>query len=88
MLSDDVIEYGACLVKNSLLIFKYTVKCSPLDVLIGRVDRPLNRLTIGDTETEVNIADVRERVVRNIEKSPTYEKWSSKLETGTSDRCE
>lgn len=49
-------------------------RASPLELLIGRVARPLNLLTLNDTEPEVNINETREQAVTNIENSASYEK--------------
>ncbi|CAH2102351.1 unnamed protein product [Euphydryas editha] len=48
---------------------------SPLELMIGRVARPLNLLTIDDTEPEIDINKTREQAARNIEKCATYDKF-------------
>lgn len=42
--------------------------------MIGRVVRPLNLLTIDDTEPEIDLNKARENGDRNIEKSASYDK--------------
>lgn len=51
-----------------------TTKASPLELMIGRVARPLILLTTNDSEEGVDISLTREQAVRSIEKSAAYEK--------------
>lgn len=49
-------------------------KASPLELLIGKVARPLDILLAGDEEPETDIELARAQAVANIEKSATYDK--------------
>lgn len=49
-------------------------KASPLELMIGRVARPLNLLTLNDTEIEVDLIQTREQAAHNIERNASYEK--------------
>lgn len=49
-------------------------KASPLELMIGRVARPLNLMTLDDTEVEVDISQTREQAAHNIVQSASYEK--------------
>lgn len=48
-------------------------KASPLELLIGKVARPLS-LMCSDVETEVDIDNIRETASNNIQRSAVYEK--------------
>lgn len=49
-------------------------KASPLELLIGRVARPLSLLPFHDEELEVNISEIREQATNFIEKNAQEEK--------------
>lgn len=49
-------------------------KCSPLELMIGKVARPLDLLTFTDHEHEVDIENIRSQAESNITKSAQYEK--------------
>lgn len=49
-------------------------KASPLELLIGRVARPLNLLTVDDHEVEIDVEEIREQANRLMENSACLEK--------------
>ncbi|CAH2215795.1 jg23157 [Pararge aegeria aegeria] len=49
-------------------------KSSPLELLIGRVARPLSLLSPDNNEVEIDLSDVREQAVQNITKNSNYDK--------------
>jgi hypothetical protein len=51
-----------------------TTKSSPLELLIGKVARPLALMTCEDLETEVDLDRVRSEAARSIERAASYEK--------------
>lgn len=46
---------------------------SPLELLIGKVARPLNLLCVDDAENVVDTEKLREQAVQNMEQSGNYE---------------
>lgn len=48
-------------------------KASPLELLIGRVARPLSLMTVDD-EPKVNLEEIREQATQNIERISSYDK--------------
>lgn len=51
-----------------------TTGASPLELLIGKVARPLTLMTCDDEEGEVDLQSLRDNAVRNIEKAAIYNK--------------
>jgi len=51
-----------------------STKCSPLELLIGKVGRPLGLIPISDTEDEIDKIKSRELTTKNMEKSARYER--------------
>lgn len=49
-------------------------KASPLELLIGRVARPLNLLTVDDHEVEVDVEEIREQANRLLENNACLDK--------------
>lgn len=49
-------------------------KASPLELLIGKVARPLDILLVGDEEPQADIEQVRAQALENMEKSASYDK--------------
>ncbi|CAK1582656.1 unnamed protein product [Parnassius mnemosyne] len=50
-------------------------KYSPLELMIGRVARPLSLVTADDDDvTEVNLDEIREHATQNIKKNANYDK--------------
>lgn len=49
-------------------------KASPLELLIGRVARPLSLLTVNDHEVEINVGEIREEAARLMENNARLEK--------------
>lgn len=49
-------------------------KSSPLELLIGKVARPLELLFANDEDPEISLDDVREQAVHNIDKNSRYDK--------------
>lgn len=49
-------------------------KASPLELLIRRVARPMNLMTVEHDEPEVDLDLVREQLVQNIERKSSYDK--------------
>lgn len=49
-------------------------KCSPLELLIGKVARPLSIMAADDTEREIDLEQVRGQALNNVEKSSAYDK--------------
>lgn len=49
-------------------------KASPLELLIGKVARPLGLVPIDDDESEIDIQSVRDNALENIEKEAAYDK--------------
>lgn len=49
-------------------------KATPLELLIGKVARPLNLMAMNDDETNVDLEVTREQAARNIETSAGYDK--------------
>lgn len=51
-----------------------TTKASPLELMIGKVARPLSLMTCNDDLSEIDLSTIREQAQQNMEKSATYEK--------------
>jgi len=51
-----------------------STKCSPLELLIGKVGRPLGLIPISDTEGEIDKIKSRELAIKNMEEAARYEK--------------
>nr|XP_041631235.1 uncharacterized protein LOC121502211 [Drosophila kikkawai] len=51
-----------------------STKCSPLELLIGKVARPLGLIPISDTETEIDKIKLRELADKNMKEAARYEK--------------
>jgi transposase InsO family protein len=51
-----------------------TTKASPLELLMGKVARPLGLVPIHDAEAEIDLTKIRTQALENIEKSGKYEK--------------
>lgn len=49
-------------------------KASPLELLIGKVARPLGILLAGDEESQVDIEQARTQAIDNMEKGALYDK--------------
>lgn len=49
-------------------------KASPLELLIGRVARPLNLLTVDDHEVEVDVEEIRQQATRFMENNARLDK--------------
>ncbi|CAG9137741.1 unnamed protein product [Plutella xylostella] len=49
-------------------------KASPLELLIGRVARPLSLMSVHEDEPEINLNEIREQAAQNIESNACYDK--------------
>lgn len=49
-------------------------KESPLELLIGKVDRPLSLMTYDDVELDLDLQTIRSEATRNIENVASYDK--------------
>lgn len=49
-------------------------KASPLELLVGKVARPLNLVALDSDDCEVNLDQIREQAAKGITSSATYEK--------------
>lgn len=53
------------------------IQSSPLELLMGKVSRPLEVMLVDDVEQDLDLEELRSNAVTNIDKSSDYDKHDS-----------
>ncbi|BET03422.1 multicellular organismal development [Nesidiocoris tenuis] len=51
-----------------------TTKCSPMELMFGKIARPSNMVVATNDDEPIDLAEIRSRALKNIEKNAAYDK--------------